>query len=561
MIAFFLLFLCPAVPAQPPQQQADSDRILIVKRLYDEKRWEEIVRLVPATSNDSAELDFYRGLALARLQRWAEAQAALEAGRLKESRDKRFPIELAGVSYQRKEFSRAKAFLKQALRLDPEDAYASNFLASLYLLEGNVEAAVQYWNRIGRPEITEIRSDPEPRARAALLDRAFSFSPLSVLRLADLRTTQARLENLWIFPRYRFELLPEEEESFTVLFRATERNGWGDSKLEGIFSLLRGLPYQTIDPEFYNLHRSAYNIVSLWRWDAQKRRLNASFSAPLGQDPGWRLKFYLDGRNENWDISRNFQGSTSLLSGLKLLKSEAGAEIRSVASDRWSWRTGVSFAYREFRNTSGLSPRTAPLFSDGFSLQYQAGLNYRLLRNAERRITVHALASAGVGRMLARPLGFFAPIQGSLVLQWFPLSRGDDYEMNSRFRTGRMFGQVPLDELYALGLERDNDLWLRGHIGTQGGKKGSSPMGREYVLWNWEADKIVHQNGFLTVRLGPFVDIGRITDPSGDFISRGWLCDPGVQSKVILFGGLRVIFSYGKDLRSGRNAFYITAQR
>src|SRR5262249_1951476 len=137
----------------------------------------------------------------------------------------------------------------------------------------------------------------------------------------------------------------------------------------------------------------------------------------------------------------------------------------------------------------------------------------------------------------------------------------DDYELYSRFGTGRMFGQVPLDELYALGLERDNDLWLRGHIGTQGGKKGSSPMGREYVLWNWEADKIVHQNGFLTVRLGPFVDIGRITDPSGDLISRGWLCDPGVQSKVSLFGGLRVIFSYGKDLRSGRNAFYITAQR
>ena len=63
------------------------------------------------------------------------------------------------------------------------------------------------------------------------------------------------------------------------------------------------------------------------------------------------------------------------------------------------------------------------------------------------------------------------------------------------------------------------------------------------------------------MRLGPFVDVGRITDPSGDFISRGWLCDPGVQSKVSLFGGLRVIFSYGKDLRSGRNAFYITAQR
>jgi hypothetical protein len=561
MIAFFLFFLCPTAPAQDPKQQADSDHIVVVKRLYDEKRWDEIVQLVPDVSDHSAELDFYRGLALARLQRWAEAQAAFEAGRQKESGDKRFPIELAGVSYQRKDFSRAKAYLKQALRLDPEDMYATNFLASLYLLEGNVEAAVQYWNRIGRPEITEIRSDPEPRVRSTLLDRAFSFSPLSVLHVDDFRTTQARLENLGIFPRYRFELLPEEEKSFAALFRATERNGWGDSKLEGVVSLLRGLPYETIYPEFYNLNRSAFNIVSLLRWDAQKRRLYASFSAPLGQDPGWRLEFHLDDRNENWDIGQTFQGSTSLLSRLKLLKSEAGVEIRSVVSGRWSWRTGVSFAYRKFRNTSGVSPEATPFFTDGFSLQYQVGLNYQLLQNAERRLTVNALASAGLGRMFARPLGSFAPIQGSIVMRWFPLSRGDDYEMNNRFHVGRMFGQVPLDELYFLGLERDNDLWLRGHIGTRDGKKGSAPMGRDYVLWNWEMDKIVHQNGFLTVKLGPFVDIGRITDPSGDFISKGWLWDPGVQSKVSLLGSLRVIFSYGKDLRSGRNAFYITAQR
>ena len=451
----FLLFLCFSPPAQNPKLEVDADRIALVKRLYAEERWDEIAQWGPAASDHPAELDFYRGLALARLHRWAEAKAAFEAGRQKEPRDKRFLIELAGVAYERKDFPEAKAYLKQALRLDPADAYANNFLATLYLLQGNLEAALAYWNRIGRPTITAVKFDPEPRVRAALLDRAFSFSPLSILHLYDFRTTQARIENLAIFPRYRFELLPEEKELFAVFFRSTERNGWGDSKLEGFLSLLRGLPYQTIHPEFYNLNHSAFNMVSLLRWDAQKRRVYASFSGPLGQDPGWRFQFYFDGRNENWDISRTFRASASPISGMKLVKAEAGAEIRSVVSNRWGWRSGVSFADRKFRNLSGVFPQATPFFTDGFSVKYHAGLDYQLLRNPERRITVDALASAGLGRVFARPLGSFAKIEGSLALRWLPLPRGDDYEMNSRFRAGRMIGQAPLDELYALALERD----------------------------------------------------------------------------------------------------------
>jgi hypothetical protein len=560
MIAF-LLFLCFSVPAENPVLQAEADPVALAKRLYAEGRWDEIVRLVPVASDDSAELDFYRGLALARLHRWGEARAAFIASQKKEPRDKRFLIELAGVAYQSKDFSEAKAYLKQALQLDAAEAHANNFLATVYLLEGNLEAALRYWNRIGKPKITDIKLEPEPRVRAMLLDRAFSFSPLGVLRLDDFRTTQARIENLGIFSRYRFELLPEDEESFSVAFRATERNGWGDSKLEGFVSLLRGLPYQTIHPEFYNLNRSAFNIVSLLRWDAQKRRFYAALSGPLRQDPGWRFQFYFDGRNENWDISRTFQASTSPISGLRVMKSEVGAEIRSVVSGRWGWWSGVSFAYREFRNVSGVSPQASALFTDGFSLKYNAGLDYQLLRNPERRITMNALASAGLGRLFARPLGSFGKIEGSLAFRWLPLPRGEDYEVNGRFRAGRIIGQVPFDEAYALALERDNDLWLRGHIGTRDGKKGSAPMGRQYVLWNWEADKIVYKNAFLTVKLGPFLDIGRITDPSNDFVSEGWLWDPGVQCKVRVLGSLSIVFSYGKDLRSGRNAFYTTVLR
>jgi hypothetical protein len=136
---------------------------------------------------------------------------------------------------------------------------------------------------------------------------------------------------------------------------------------------------------------------------------------------------------------------------------------------------------------------------------------------------------------------------------------GDDYAIQERVRAGRTFGQVPFDELFMLGLERDNDLWMRAHIGTRDGRKGSAPLGRNYVLSNWEVDKNIYHNGLLGAKLGPFLDTGKITDALSGLGSKKWLWDTGIQAKFSVLG-VRLKFTYGKDLRSGRNAFYLTAQ-
>ena len=162
-----------------------------------------------------------------------------------------------------------------------------------------------------------------------------------------------------------------------------------------------------------------------------------------------------------------------------------------------------------------------------------------------------------LGRIWSQPSHSFEKLQGSLRLHWFPQSQGDDYEIQHRIRAGKTFGEVPFDELFMLGLERDNDLEMRGHIGTRDGRKGSAPLGRNYFLSNWEADKNVYRNGIFTVKLGPFLDTGKITDASAGLGSQKWLWDLGAQATVRVFG-VGVAFSYGKDLRSGNNAFYVS---
>src|SRR2546430_11235660 len=61
------------------------------------------------------------------------------------------------------------------------------------------------------------------------------------------------LDNLGIFSKPRFELTPADSGNYDLRLHVTERNHWGNSKAEGMLSLLSGLPYATVYPELYNL--------------------------------------------------------------------------------------------------------------------------------------------------------------------------------------------------------------------------------------------------------------------------------------------------------------------
>jgi len=109
-------------------------------------------------------------------------------------------VELAGIAFKEKRYVAASRYLRRALRLYPRDHYAINFLATIYFLEGNQEAALKYWNRIGKPRINQIRTDPQLRIDPALLDRALTCSPASVLTLEEYRTTLRRSDSLESIP-------------------------------------------------------------------------------------------------------------------------------------------------------------------------------------------------------------------------------------------------------------------------------------------------------------------------------------------------------------------------
>lgn len=550
-----LLLLFCSVAAFPQAGAGTDPEAAEARRLADSGKWEELLRRFPNSPETPATIQLYQGIALERLGRRDEAERVLRAGAAKAPRDPRFPIELAGLAYREGRFATAKAELSRALSLEPDDPFANDFLASVYFLQGNAEAALKYWNRLGKPKLSNLIYQPVPRVKQTLLDRAFRFHLGQEWAVSDYLAARARIRNLDIFTSDSYELRSNRNDNFDLVFRSIERNGWGDSTAAGLLSLFRGLPTLTVTPEFYNLGRGAANWDSLYRWNDQRRRVFSEFSMPLGDDPAWRFRAYVGGRNENWNISSTILTPTGPVTGLNLECIEAGAEIRNVPSGRWSWSNTATYSYRRYRNLVAIPAAAKSFVENGSALDDEIALTRSLYRLPERRLTVDGGASVRFGTHFGSSLGADSRLRGFLSLRWLPHASGDDIEVEALMRGGRTFGRISFDELSVLGFDRDTRLWLRGHSNLEEGQKGNAPLGSNYLLFNFDYLTRIFQNRFLLVRAGPLLDSGRITDPSGIFGSRRWLWDAGAELRVRVLGTVEFTLGYGRGLVDGTNNF------
>ena len=540
----------------------DAERLIRAKQLYEKQHWAEAAREAQGPADQPAELDYYQGMALSHLGRWMEARQAFSNGAHKSPMDARFPTERAGTEYKLNDYRAAKADLRKALRLDPRDSYVREFLGTIYVLEGNTEAALKYWNRVQKPKLAAVEVVPAAKTSKTLLDRAVTFAPPAELLRDSFLETDALLENLDVFPRWRAELVPAQDGTYQATLKLSERSGWGATTLDGLLALFSGGPYETVFPSWYGIRGEAVNFGSLARWDDQKRRIAAKLEFPLFHQPAKKLRLFLDARNENWNLTGSFPVPGPAITDLNVKRYAGGAELHQVENGWWDWSTGVEVISRQFRNTPTNLPKVAaPFFTDSRSLDAWLGAHRWLVRIPERRFTLDGTGEVRGGRGYATGLGAYGSLQGSLLARWLPKASGDDLELITRLRGADTFGDVPLDMLYELGVERDNDLWLRGHDATTGGRKGAAPLGRRYILCNSELNKTVYNGGFFHVQVGPFFDTGAVVDPTGLFGSQKWLFDTGVQARIRVLGSVSVVFSYGRDLPNGKGLFFATSTR
>jgi hypothetical protein len=531
-----------------------------VEQLYQEKNWAEAVGVAEALRARSADAQFEYGMALAHLGRLTEAHAALVTGARACPGQKRFPVELGGVAFEQKKYAEAAHWLRRGLRIDPADAYANHFLGTVYFLSGNLEAALRYWNRVQKQEIAGLDFDPHLKVHRLLLDRAFAFSPAAVLEEPELITTQTRLEGLGVFPGYNLHLeaRPGAESGgrFDAVFRALEQDGFGPSTAAALVSVFGGLPYATVYPSYWNIGRGAMNFEGLVRWDAQKRRAWGELSAPLQGRPEWRWRVGVDLRNENWALRPSFAGTAAVLGSFNLEREAVEGTLTSLKSGAVQWTLGAEVSHRIFRDAIPGSGLTASQLTPGWELKPIASVRGGLLRLPQYRFTVTGGAAADFARMRAGMAQASGSLQGWTTARWLPGMEGDRWDVREEVRAGKIFGSPPVDDLFVLGMDRDDtDLWMRGHIATRDGRKGSSPVGDGYFLANTDVLRRVYGNGLLSIHAGPLLDVGKMAAPTAGLSSGEWLVDAGVEARLRVLG-TSVVLSWGRDLRAGKNAVW-----
>src|SRR5215470_13105524 len=78
-LPFFASFLF-SIPCYGQDQSPEQARLAAAQGAFDAGRWDETARLSEGPTDQSPELDFLRGLAFARMEKWDEARLAFAAG-------------------------------------------------------------------------------------------------------------------------------------------------------------------------------------------------------------------------------------------------------------------------------------------------------------------------------------------------------------------------------------------------------------------------------------------------------------------------------------------------
>lgn len=513
-----------------------------VRALYEADQFEEAAAKSEGATNPDDLL--FRGLALARLRRWAEARTALESGWTAAPGDGRFPTELAGLAYRESRQAEARRLLRKALRLNNVDTpYVRDFLGTLYLLDGNLEAALLHWNDIGKPILANVETPQSFRTDPILLDRTFAVAPTELLTLAKLRETQARFRVLDVLaglPQFDLPPVPGDDR-YHLRLRAAEK-GTLSSPLLTLASWLKGLPYQTVSPRVENFAGRARQLSAAARWNPNRRRLALGYSSPLPGEPSKRWRVFADARDERWSLESNAAAD------LHLRKAELGGGFESAinGTHSWSWESAVSV--RSYR--SGYSTlRRAP---DAAGIRTSVSWDSAVLRLEERRFEVHSHAAVGVGRIFKQTSGLYGRAEVAINARW---TGSRNWTAESHLAGAALTAHTPFDELDWFGVDIDSAVGFRGDRVAKNGRKGAAHLGDRHWLATVDLTRRVPLKGFLDVRAGPFFQVGRVHPVLGSASIPTQLA-AGARVDVRVLGVVGASLLWARNLQTGGTVWF-----
>jgi tetratricopeptide (TPR) repeat protein len=505
----------------------------------------------------TADAYLYLGMAYANTKEYDKAEKVFKEGDARYSSDPRFNNELAGVYLANDDVDQARSSLNRALQIDPGNNYASDLLATLNMSEGNVQAALRFWNKSNRPVIDDILHNYYLSFGSWVVRKSVAFRPAGVLRYQAWKTTEARLFETDNYTNVGLEVEPTiVPDRYNAVVRTSAKT---NTLTDVLFSLIKGAPLKTSYLDLWNLGNSGVNFNAMYRWHPDRRRIEGSFKMPLPIAGILFTEVRETWRYEHWNLSPVIRAES--LGRAQFRYKSNGLQIKFKHIPHYRVEIGGGFEYVN-RAASGDLPE---LFTD--SRNTGKILFETNLRLADGRYQNRLRFEGFVARKAI--LGDFNYSGGTVALNnRLALTQDSRTFLDITVKGGTSRGKLPVEDYFVLGMDTNPQNLLRGHSISDHGQNGRGPMGTDFVLANIDLERRIVtlpifntlNLPYLTFKWEAFLDGAKTFDRARIFQQSKLLVDAG--------GGLRIeapatsfTVGYGRSLRDGKGIFFGYVER
>jgi len=500
----------------------------------------------------------YLGTAYTAMKEYQKAEDILKEGNQRYPKDARFPNQLADFYLINNDREAAKAELARTLVIDPDNNYASDLLATINMSEGEVQAALQSWNKSGRPVINDILHNYYLTFGLWVVRDAVAFHPAAVLRYDEWKTTESRLWETENFANVGLEVEPTRvPDQYDAIVRTTaKRNSWSGF----LFGLLKGAPAETTYADLWNVGNSGVNVNGNYRWDDNRRRIEGRLKIPLPWPGLFHLELGDGWRAERWDVSPNVRPAFRPYSLFDYKANAIRVHIKHIPHYRLE--LGGGFEYRNRHAKGSLPQLVTNSLNTGL---FNAEVNIRLVdRQYQNRLHLEGFAARSSLVGDTNFSGGVAEFNNRVTL-----SQDTRTNLDWTIKTGTSRGALPVVDYFLLGLDTTNTAnVLRGHTAAIDGHYGSGPMGTDFALLNTDIERRLAtipvfntlNIPFLTVKWNLFFDSAKTWDRNRIFQPSGLLLDTGAGLRIQTPShSLNLV--YGRSLRDGNYILYGYVER
>jgi tetratricopeptide (TPR) repeat protein len=489
---------------------------------------------------------FLLGFVLAKQRNWGAAGEQFKETISLQPNHLPARLELAGVEFEQGRNREAIRYLREVLELDPDNDYASHFLANLLYLEEKKIEALHHWNRVGEPRINQIAFRTSTEFEAGLLQRLFSLNEGEMLRkdqIIDMRWKQKRLN---LGPPFHLELTPGSQDNWDLEVTVPPRSTLSFTKTFLLLNSVRAPLYQELQLTYPARLGSGRHMSASLRWDADRKRAKALARLPFVATPSDGLRLGLDLRDENWHHTLSGKHFPYQNEGLSADYEYLFTKRRSL-----SIRTGYEHQLLSFEEKEDSFPQDPHLVRLGLEWNQLFGLNHSDTVQLAWKCRLDGLSVFGQEGSRARQ--FFTV----LSLPWLIDSQSPT-ELTLSLGAGVSSEDLPFNHYFILGVGQDSPLPLRAHPAVQNGQKGHGPMGRNFLSANLGFQRRLSRWHVLEIHGITFSsDTAMVSNgPFGD-LEKEWYQDVGFGLRMGVLGQDLVELLFGFDLKTSSFNFWV----